>query len=122
MMLVGRVSAQGLAMALLVGASGCSSPESCADIGVIPLTVTVRDADTGTELCDATAIPFPDDGDPRAWWVDLTSSDVKAWLQSAATNHAPSPENVRWRGETDYTGPCNTAHDFDCDGFLNRDA
>jgi hypothetical protein len=74
-------------------------------------------------------------------FVDLTQSFVLPWLMPLVVDHThdnqpkwlcqhPSPfgvgahcddpsENQHWKGEVDYTGPCDKEGDRDCDHWLN---
>ncbi|HVY31891.1 MAG TPA: thrombospondin type 3 repeat-containing protein [Polyangiaceae bacterium] len=65
-----------------------------------------------------------DTDDGATVWTDLTWDDgTRSWLEQAASVGAPTG---KWRGETDYTGPCRRGDgdfkgdDLDCDGFLDR--
>jgi len=55
-------------------------------------------------------------------WVDVTRGAIADWVRNALAD--PIPRGPKWRaqhpgliwiGDVDYTGPCNTALDRDCD-------
>jgi hypothetical protein len=55
---------------------------------------------------------------PTAVWADITWSANRQWLEQAAQVGSNVPG--RWLGETDYTGPCRTSEDPDCDRYFDR--
>ncbi len=62
-----------------------------------------------------------------AAWADITNPEISSWitahvLDSANGGHSPEwlaahgkDASTFWYGEADYTGPCQTAQDPDCD-------
>jgi hypothetical protein len=51
-------------------------------------------------------------------WADIIWSANRQWLEDAAEVGSNVPG--RWLGETDYTGPCLTDQDPDCDRYFDR--
>jgi len=90
--------------------------------GNVPASGNLGDACTnvlGINFCDTI----------YADWVDLTWTSPSAdplkegigrWLQRVATDFAPDFWEARWRGETDYVGPCRKDVDPDCDRFISK--
>jgi Trypsin/Thrombospondin type 3 repeat len=60
-----------------------------------------------------------DNDDGNTIWVDVTTSAVKDWIEHAGADLAR--RNGKLIGQTDYTGPCQTDVDQDCDRFYDSD-
>lgn len=62
---------------------------------------------------------LPTSGQATSVWANLADPDVWEWIEQAATedifDFAPGDPDGKWYGERDYTGPCRTDVDPDCD-------
>jgi hypothetical protein len=58
-------------------------------------------------------------------WTDITRGEPARWLRSVMTDTSRTPSwkakhpGYLWKGEVDYTGPCQASVDYDCDHWYN---
>lgn len=103
-------------------------------------TVAVTSLDSGSPLfstrSDGSRDPFGvlggGDGDEQAFFVDITSPRNSGWIRDRMVDHAhdgkprwkamhppPAGQDDWWLGEDEYSGPCQTAVDADCDHWTD---
>lgn len=70
--------------------------------------------------------PNPDAVPKTNHWADITRPAMAQWIRDNARDKSRTPawlarhgRSDRWVGETDYTGPCDTLRDGDCDHWYS---
>ncbi len=83
-------------------------------------------ADLGDEPGDDHEDPTVNGADLNVVWTDLTREPTATWIRdqmrATVTDHWRAQHGVGadyWKGDVDYTGPCQTIADSDCDHWYD---